>query len=294
MFPARRHAEAVYHNAVSIRLLAIDIDGTLLNSRHELPSANVEAICAATAQGVEITLVTGRRFDFAMPVARNIPCALHLIVNNGAMVKSPSGYTHLRKLLPMEIACAVLKATLAFRAGAAIVFDRPRENQVIWEVMDWNDPGRRSYFERNREFIAQMRLEDALTEDPIQVMFTGPVAPMREVRNLLNSLPCAKDFSLAYTEYENRDFALVDVLNRDCSKGAALAEWAHLRSISREQVMAIGDNHNDEEMLAFAGIAVVMGNSVPTLQRDGWHVTLSNDECGVAAAISRWVLQPGS
>jgi Cof subfamily protein (haloacid dehalogenase superfamily) len=278
---------------VTIKLIGVDIDGTLLDSRHELSPANAQALAEAAGRGIEVVLVTGRRFDFALPIAQQIPCPLTLIVNNGALIKSKDGTTHVRHLLPVRTARAVLAATLPFRAGAAVVFDRPRANQVIWEVIAWNDPGRRSYFERNREFIAQMPLEDSLTEDPIQVMFTGGVREMREVAKILRACqggPEAKQFALAYTEYEARDFALVDVIHAACSKGAALAEWTRLRGLEPGQVMAIGDNHNDVEMLEFAGLAVIMGNSVPELRRDGWHVTTSNDEDGVAEAVRRFAL----
>jgi hydroxymethylpyrimidine pyrophosphatase-like HAD family hydrolase len=131
-------------------------------------------------------------------------------------------------------------------------------------------------------------LEACLTEDPIQVMFSGPVARMREVEATLRALPQANQFALAVTEYESRNFGLVDVLHPACSKGAALAEWAALRGLGREEVMAIGDNLNDREMLEYAGLPVVMGNSVPELKALGWRETLSNDQNGVAAAIEAY------
>jgi hypothetical protein len=281
----------LYNGGVGIRLIAIDIDGTLLDSRWQLPEANCKAIVEAVERGLEVALVTGRRFDFALPIASEIPCPLTLIVNNGALVKSKDGATHLRHLLPREVARRVLAATPRFRPGAAVVFDRPRENQVIWEQMDWEDPGRRSYFERNLGFLGQCApLEDCLTEDPIQVMFSGPVAPIRECHALLRSLAFAGEFALAVTEYESRNFGLVDVLHPGCSKGAALGEWARLGGYARDEVMAIGDNLNDREMLEFAGRAVVMGNSVPGLKNAGWAVTLSNDQGGVAAAIETYAL----
>jgi hypothetical protein len=276
---------------VSIRLIAVDVDGTLLDTDHLLPEANARAMAEACARGIEMALVTGRRFDFALPIAREIPCPLTMIVSNGALIRSKAGATHLRRLLPRATAARVLSATRSWRSGAAVVFDRPRENQVIWEQIDWEDEGRRGYFLRNRDFIAQMPLEESLTEDPIQVMFTGRVAPMRDAARALRALPGADEFALAITEYESRDFALVDVLHAGCSKGRALAEWAARQGYAREEVMAIGDNLNDLEMLEYAGLAVVMGNSVAELRRDGWHVTLSNDEAGVAAAIRRFALQ---
>lgn len=276
---------------MAVRLIAIDIDGTLLDSHFQLPEANRGAIVAAAARGIEVALVTGRRFDFGLPIAQKIPCPLVMVVNNGAVIKSKDGVTHARHLLPRAVARAVLEATPAFRSGAAVVFDRPRENQVVMEYMDWDDPGRRGYFERNRPYLGQVApLEACLTEDPIQVMFSGPVAALRECAALLRGLGTAGEFALALTEYEGRDFALVDVLAPGCSKGAGLRDWARLRGLRREEVMAIGDNLNDLEMLEFAGLPVVMGNGVPELKQNGWHVTLSNDQGGVAAAIEAFAL----
>ena len=98
-------------------------------------------------------------------------------------------------------------------------------------------------------------------------------------------MPRVNDFSTALTEYEQRDLSILDVIERGCSKGAALAEWARRRAIRREEVMAIGDNWNDRDMLEFAGLPVLMANSAAELKALGWAVTLSNDEAGVAAAI---------
>jgi Cof subfamily protein (haloacid dehalogenase superfamily) len=277
---------------VSVRLIALDIDGTLLDSASEVPEANRRAIEAAVERGIEVALVTGRRFDFALPIARQIPCPLTMIVNNGALVKSKDGITHLRHLLPQQTARAGLQLFPEHRAGAAVVFDRPRANQVIYEQIDWEDPRRKLYYARNREFIAQIcPLEDCLTEDPIQVMYSGSVTEMHSVSAALRSVPKALEFSLAMTFYDHRDFAMVDVIRLNCSKGATLAEWTAQRGLDREEIMAIGDNFNDREMLEFAGLPVVMANSVPELKNLGWRETLSNDEGGVAAAIREYALE---
>ncbi len=274
-----------------VRFIALDIDGTLLDGASALPAANRQAVEAAVAQGIEVALVTGRRFDFALPIAQQIACPLTMIVNNGALVKSKEGTTYLRKLLHRETAHAILQQMPEFRDGAAVVFDRPRANQVIYERIDWDDPQRRAYFLRNREFIAQVSpLEDSLSEDPIQVMFTGQIAAMRQAEKSLNAAPERANFALAVTYYEDRDFGMVDVVRPNCSKGATLAEWTARRGLSREDVMAIGDNFNDREMLEFAGLPVVMGNSVPELKVLGWRETLSNDNGGVAAAIAEYAL----
>jgi Cof subfamily protein (haloacid dehalogenase superfamily) len=275
---------------MAIRLIAIDVDGTLLDSRWQVPEANRAAIAAAAERGIEIALVTGRRFDFVRPIAEELPCPLALIVNNGALIKAKDGRTHVRHLLPREAARSVLAATAEFRPATAVVFDRAAA-QVVFEHLDWNDPERRSYFERNRQYLEEIApLEASLEEDPIQVMFSGPVEAMRRVARELARLAAGLAFTLAVTEYEQRNFSIVDVIRQGCSKGAALAEWTRRCALEPAEVLAIGDNLNDREMLEFAGQAVVMGNSVPELKTLGWPVTLSNDENGVARAIEQYAL----
>jgi Cof subfamily protein (haloacid dehalogenase superfamily) len=277
---------------MAVRLIALDIDGTLLDSRWQLPEANRAAIAEAARRGIEVALVTGRRYDFAMPVARQIDSRLTMIVNNGALIRSKEGQTHLRHLLPKQTAAEVLHLTREWREGAAVIFDRQRENQLMLEVLDVNDAMRYAYYSRNREFIGLANpLESCLTEDPIQVMLSGKVEPMRQAEAALRGAPLAHEFALAATCYESKDFAMIDVIHPVCSKGSSLAEWAALRGFAREEVMAIGDNHNDLEMLSFAGIPVVMGNSVPALKTYGWHETGTNDENGVALAIEHFALR---
>jgi Cof subfamily protein (haloacid dehalogenase superfamily) len=277
---------------MAVRLIALDIDGTLLDSRWQLPEANRAAIAEATRRGIEVALVTGRRYDFAMPVARQLDSPLTMIVNNGALIRSKEGRTHLRHLLPRSTAEQVLELTRPWREGAAVIFDRQLENQLMLEVLDPDDSMRYAYYSRNLDFIGLANpLESCLTEDPIQVMLSGKVEPMRKAEGALRGAPFAESFALAVTCYESKDFSMIDVINPVCSKGSSLAEWAGLRGFTREEVMAIGDNHNDLEMLSFAGIPVVMGNGVPALKTFGWHETGTNDENGVALAIEQFALR---
>ena len=128
-------------------------------------------------------------------------------------------------------------------------------------------------------------VENSITRDPVQAMFCGTIPRMRQARAALCSSGLDNQITTLRTEYPLRDLSIVDVLNQGCSKGHALERWASYRSIPREQVMAIGDNYNDIEMLAFAGYPVIMGNASAELRDRGWAVTLPNDQCGVAAAV---------
>jgi Cof subfamily protein (haloacid dehalogenase superfamily) len=276
---------------MAIRFIAVDIDGTLLNSKLEVSAANREAIAEATRRGVEVALVTGRRYDFAMPVARQIDAPLTMIVNNGALVRTKERETLLRHLLPRETAKRVVMATETWRYATAVVFDRVQANQIMLQSIDWNDSTRSGYYRRNREYLAEAKpLEICVTEDPIQVMYTGTVSAMREAEMALRRLPFAEEFNVAATVYEDKDFSMIDVIRAGVTKGATLAEWTAARGVAPEEILAIGDNHNDLEMLSFAGVPVVMGNCVSELKQRGWHMTASNDEDGVAAAIEQFAL----
>src|SRR6266567_1355275 len=274
-----------------VRLIALDIDGTLLDSRWRLTDANRHAIQEAARRGIEVALVTGRRYDFALPVAQDLGCPLTMIVNNGGLIRSSEGQTRLKRLLSVEAARSVLEMASNWRDGAAVIFDRPRENQLILERLDRDDSIRYTYYSRNLEFIGIVSpIESCLTESPLQVMFSGTVAEMFENERLFVSWPLAPELKLASTKYVSKDFAMLDVLPPGCTKGSALAEWATLQGLKRSEILAIGDNHNDLEMLEFAGIPVVMQNCVPELKSYGWHETDSNDDSGVAAAIERFAL----
>lgn len=277
-----------------IRLLAIDIDGTLLDTRGNIPSANVTAVARAIETGVEVVLATGRRYEFARGIFEQLAGPLTLILSNGALVKSRDGETVVRHLLPRAVALDVLRRTPAYRHSAAVLFDRPFEGQVVYETVDWSHPRHGAYFRANRRFISLVQpLEQALTEDPLQVMFTGSCADMRGLHAQLVDGD-AGAFAITLTEYESRDFALVDVIRAGCSKGSALRELARVRGLDRDSVMAIGDNLNDLPMLEFAGVPVVMGNAVPALRARGWPMAPSNDAAGVAAAIGTYVLDGAS
>ena len=181
----------------------------------------------------------------------------------------------------------MLDETRPFEDSVAIVFDRPDERQIVFERMDWSHPHRRGYYDKNKAFIAQAPspLRDLLTEDPIQVMFNGGVEPMRALVAALRAMPMADQFSVAITEYVPRDFSLIDVNGAGCSKGTTLARWVARREMTPADVMAVGDNLNDVEMLDFAGTAYIMGNATDALKSRGDRVTGTNDEAGLATAI---------
>ena len=291
-----------------IGLLALDLDGTLLNSRGLLPERNVRAIAEARARGVRVALVTGRRFRDARPLALELGLDVPVIAHNGALTKHARTLeTVAVKLLPLEAAREVLRVGRAEGADALVsddpqgagllVYDHLSEdNTALAKYVAWS---RRIHGDEAEEAVRRVpSLEEYLDHAPVHVAFSGNCATMRRLDETLRR-ELGGSIKVLSTMYPKQDFALVDVLHPEVSKGVGVAAVAAEYGLKREEVMAIGDNFNDLEMLGFAGISVVMGNAEAAL-RDSlsniadFHVTATNDEHGVAEAIEKFILNYSS
>jgi hypothetical protein len=271
-----------------IRLLAVDIDGTLLNPQFRISDGDRAAMRQAHEEGVEVVLVTGRRHAFALPIARQLGFDFWLISSNGAVTRSMTGETFHSDPLPAATCRKLCAAMHEFRGNTVLTFDTEAKGAVVIEHIDELNESIDRWLEKNLQFIDfVIPIENSLTRDPVQAMFCGTVARMQRALAALARSGLERDITVLRTEYPGRDLSMLDVLNRGCSKGHALARWAWHRGIPREQVMAIGDNYNDIEMLAFAGRPFIMGNASEELRRKGWTLTLPNDQNGVAAAIAQ-------
>ena len=277
--------------AACLRLIAIDIDGTLLNPEFKISETDLATLRRAHGQGIEIILVTGRRHTFALPIAQQLGFDLWLISSNGAITRSLGGETFHRDLLPEPTCRELVRVMREFRGQTVLTFDSndlhgndDASGSIVLERLDALEGSIQRWLEKNMQYIQfVVPIEDALTRDPVQAMFCGPIAHMQRALQVLGS--CGLPITVLRTEYPGRDLSIVDVLNAGCSKGHALERWANYRRITREQVMAIGDNYNDIEMLVFAGHPFIMGNASEELRARGWTLTRSNAESGVAAAI---------
>jgi Cof subfamily protein (haloacid dehalogenase superfamily) len=272
----------------TVRLIAIDIDGTLLDPQMRISAANLRALRGAREAGVEIVLVTGRRHAFALPVAQALGFDLWMISSNGAVTRSTAGEFFHRDLLPAASARKLIAAMDRYRANAVLTFDRESKGALVIERADELNAAIARWMEKNAALIEYVvPLEGALVSDPVQLMFCGTMARMAEAQAALAAAGMEQQITVLKTEYPARNLCLVDILNAGCSKGHAVARWAQHRGYSREQVMAIGDNYNDVEMLEFAGLPFIMGNACAELKQNGWAVTLGNEESGVAVAIEQ-------
>ncbi len=270
----------------SIKLLATDIDGTLLNPQFQISEGDLAALRRAHAAGIEVVLVTGRRHSFALPIAQQLGFDLWLISSNGAVTRSLSGETFHCDMMPAATCRRLCGAMHEFRGNTVLTFDQETKGALVLEHLEEIGPSIRRWLEKNMAYIEfVVPIEDALVKDPVQAMFCGTLARMSMALQRLNAAGLEDRITVLRTEYPERDLSMIDVLNAACSKGHALERWSAYRGIRREEVMAVGDNHNDVEMLEFAGHPIIMGNACSELRGRGWRVTRGNDACGVAAAV---------
>ena len=279
---------------MSIRLIALDLDGTLVNSRWEISGTDLDALAAAAERGVQIVVVTGRRPSAAAPYVAKIPFPITLITSNGALIRTPAGEIAYQNFLPRDAALKVLEICQAHRPYTVVIFNLPARGQVVMEDCAIPEGPLGWYLKTSLDQLSLVpNLNAAVKCDPVQIMIGGPLSRIEQVDALLRKSEVAARVQLTWTKYPDRNIAIFDIMNSGCCKGRALEFWAGQCGIPASEVMALGDNFNDLEMLEFAGLPVLMGNHIDGLHRPGWAITAPCDESGVASAIEQFVLSVG-
>ena len=279
-----------------VRMVAIDIDGTLLPSfGTTISDRNRAALRAAEAAGILIVIATGRRQKYAQPVIDQVglgPSSI-MLSSNGTVVRDFSGKLIERTLLATATAKKLCAALRPFGQTMVFTFDREGPAGLVVENLASLHEQIAKWVEANRAYLLEVDpLEQAFDtgEEPIQGMMCGPVALVREAEAALAASDLSREIEFHRTEYPQRDLGILDLLPPGCSKGAALSRIAGAHGIRAEEVMAIGDNLNDLDMLDYSGHPRLMTNASPEMlamaEARGWILTRgSNDEDGVALAI---------
>lgn len=277
-----------------VRLVAIDMDGTLLpNDVQRISRRNVQALRAAQKAGITLAIATGRRMAYTVPLLEGLGLRADtpMITSNGAVTRTfagqPIDHCHIEANLAREL-CGLLRPF-----GALVfTFDRPGRGELVLEDLEQVHGRIAVWVETNRNAIKVFKpLELAFSdgEDPIQGMVTGPVSRMRDAQKVLKASAWGSSCESVRTEYPSRDVSILDLLPRGVSKGWALRQLAGQLGIDRLETMAIGDNWNDVAMLEWAGQAVVMGNAAAELRAlaktSGWKQAPPNDQDGVAVVL---------
>lgn len=277
-----------------IRLVAIDMDGTLLPTLSTAISPrNAAALRAAQQAGVVITIATGRRTAYAVPLLHGLGLRADtpLITSNGAVTRTLGGELIDRCHLEARTARTLCGLLRPF-GSLVFTFDRPDRGELVLEDLEQAHARIAQWVEANRNAIEVIKpLEDALPdgEDPIQGMVAGGITRMREAERALKTSIWAAECQSVRTEYPARDLTILDLLPRGVHKGWALERLAGRFGVDRRETMAIGDNWNDVGMMEWAGQAVIMGNAASELRAmaklQGWKQAPVNDDDGVAVVV---------
>nr|BBH95231.1 haloacid dehalogenase [Thermogemmatispora argillosa] len=263
------------------RLLAIDLDGTLLTpfpEKQVTPRAR-QALEAASAAGLAITITTGQMLAVLRHVCAGLPLSGPQILENGALIVDfTTGSVLSERLLPEEHILPVLEAARSL--GLYRAYHTPEGVYV-----DRHTPRARDWY--------RPPLPPVIEVDDVATLYPRPCIKVAAV-GLPETLPAKRQQlqhwfgKTLHVTQSTRD--LLEVLHPEASKGQALRQVARLLGVAPDEIVAIGDHYNDVEMLRFAGLSIAMGNAPPEVQAVADYVTSDNAHDGVAHALERWVL----
>lgn len=258
-------------------LIALDLDGTLLDSHENVSQRNRRAIRAALDAGIRIALVTGRGVDTPIRVSRELGLNLPIICCHGALTKDFLANRTLGHIpIPLQYAKPIVE--FAEQEGLSIA--------IYSEETFYRLAGTKLYMEdmRGPSWREVTTFSEVLHEAPTFIRFLGA----ESVDALLRRFG---DLPLHFKHESWLDFVECAVTNREATKQRALARLCADFQIPSERVLAVGDSRNDVPMLRWAGAGVAMGNALPEVRESTRYVTATNDEDGVALAIERFALR---
>ncbi|MCS7079631.1 MAG: Cof-type HAD-IIB family hydrolase [Chloracidobacterium sp.] len=273
------------------RMLAVDLDGTLLGPDSQItPRTRAAMERAIREYDVAVVVATGRRFHSARPIAQAAGLTTPLVTHNGALVKDiATAAVHYYQPLDLSVARELLAIGKAYGADTIALDDPEGDGRILTDGVSERNTALRYYLELNRRYVHQVDdLRTSVTAPVTQVMFCGPCAPMQALAQILER-EMAAEARLLVTTYPHNDMTILDLMHPECSKAAGIAHVATQLGIAPEEILAVGDNYNDLDMLRYAGRGILMGNAEPELKALGFELTASNAEDGVAQVIETYI-----
>ncbi|RKP54323.1 HAD family phosphatase [Cohnella endophytica] len=262
---------------MSYRMIALDVDGTLLNDHHELTPRVREAVRSAEAQGAEIVLCTGRGSTSALPVLQELGLKGTMITHNGASVVD----SETREILfDTAIAPDLALRYVAYCRERGIHFDMNTAFDLYVEAME--EEAEKMYRNLKAKPISRQSGE-AFPQGLVKLSIYAPKLTLDRVETEWSEWEQELQFVRSGDNF-------IDVQHLHASKGKALERLAIMRGIPREQILALGNYYNDIGMITFAGWGVAMNNSPEEVKAEADDVTVSNNEDGVAVVIEQLVL----
>jgi Cof subfamily protein (haloacid dehalogenase superfamily) len=273
------------------RLLALDVDGTLLDPAGQLRPAVQQAVAATQKRGVRVVLCTGRRFRTALPLAQQLRLSDPAVVHNGALVKDlQSGATLQQCYMSPDVYSHAL--ALLRQGGAPMVYiDAFHEAvDILTEGLERVHPFQRTYLQDN---LPHCRIVTDIDTPPTYgVVMMSVMADEAHLRVLRPQVQQTLGTQARVNLLMNKNYQgyILEILHPSASKWDALQRWAQREGIASEAIMAVGDDENDLEMIRHAGLGIAMGNAAETVKAAADFITGSNAEDGLVQALYRFML----
>lgn len=265
------------------KLLAIDVDGTLLNSSSQLTPATAAAVRRAQERGLKIVLATGRRLGNTLPVARALGVQELMVVHNGVVVADP---TSLQPVLQSGI-CPSLAANLvdrlnSWRVNYVVYTGESAGEKVLAPEGSWREPENLlAYFLGE---AAEFARDIEITSPPVRIAIIDHPAKVDPLYAEIRENYAGQVSALLFGA-EREDWRGIELLPAHSNKGTGVAFVAERLGLAAAEVAAVGDNINDLEMILWAGLGIAMENGSPLLKEKAGLIAPSNDRDGVAFII---------
>jgi Cof subfamily protein (haloacid dehalogenase superfamily) len=274
------------------RLLAIDIDGTLVNSRDELTPATRAALARAGAAGIHVVLATGRRYSHALPLVAPLGLDVPLVTASGALVKDPIDH---RTLYQAQFEPQVLLDAVAIVDAAG--FDPVLCADTFAEGFDFYYPRPEPRTPELAYYLAmnpdRSRLWPDLLNDPPPGIFggfvVGTLEQMQELETLLKQEMPGKLHSHVLHPPRYRGF-FVEISPAGVTKWSAIRRLAEQWGIAESEICAVGDDVNDIPMIHAAGLGIAMGNAQPSVKAAADRIAPTHDQDGLVQVVE-WLLE---
>ncbi|MBM7624183.1 Cof-type HAD-IIB family hydrolase [Sporohalobacter salinus] len=263
------------------KLLAIDVDDTLLSDELVLSSRVKNKIRKAVEANVLVTIATGRMYSSALPYAKQLELGLPLITYNGALIKEAiSGEVIDHQPIPVELAQEI--GALADREDWHLNL---YINDKLYVTKSGPTVEKYEEISGMRATLVEEEITDFLVQSPTKLLIIGSSPAQTE--GILTRISDEFGDDLSITQSKS---TFVEIMQQDVSKGVALKHLAKKFDIKRNEVIAIGDSLNDLEMIEYAGLGVAVANGADELKERSDYVTESNEEDGVAGVIDKFIL----
>ncbi len=277
---------------MSYQLLALDVDGTIVDPAGQISPAVQQAVAEVQARGLQVVLCTGRRFRTALPVAQTLGLTHPLIVHNGALVKAPdSGETLYHCYLSPDIYRQSLDV-LSQVSSPMLYIDAFHDGiDIVTAHSDQTHPFQHAYLQATQQHC---QIVPDVSDLPLQgVVMMSIMAEESRLKAFRSDVQATLGRQAHVNVLANKSYqgSILEVLHPSVSKWHALHHFASQRGIAASQIIAVGDDANDLEMIRHAGLGIAMGNAIDDVKAVADYITLSNAEAGLAYALRHTVLE---